>query len=108
MATRTLALQSPKVRGAFVAVRVGARRGIVPSGAVEQRQAVWQLMVQMGAAGRWDIALVGVSPVQAAVDATVDVAGEGGVVQHMSIHLSRWIEVSRGVEFWEWGREKSD
>lgn len=88
-----IALPGAAGQGAVVAVWVAA--GVQAAGAVEQRQAVGEFMMEVVAALRQDGAAVAVAPVHAAVD--VGGAGQRRVLQDVAVHLRRLVQVAGGV-----------
>lgn len=75
---------------------VGVVGGVHAPGAVEQRQAVGHLVVQVVAA---------LGQHGAAVAVAVEAAGPGqrGVLQHVTVHLRRLVQIARGVILCEEG-----
>lgn len=90
---RVIALPSVAGQGAVVAVRVA--RGVKATGAVEQRQAIGQFVMEVVAALRQDGATVTVATMHGAVD--VGGAGQRRVLQDVAVHLRRLVKVAWGV-----------
>lgn len=99
---RVVALPGAVGQRAVVAVGVSGREQA--AGAVEQRQGVGQLVVQVVAALGQQRAAVAVAAVHAAVDAAR--AGQRGVLQHVAVHLSRLVQVAGGVVLCSRGRRR--
>ena len=83
-------------QGAIVAVWVARR--VHCDRAVQQCQAVCQLVVEVMTALGQHGPIVPVAPVDAAVDATG--GRQSGVLQNVAIHLGRLVQVARGVVFY--------
>lgn len=90
---RVIALRGVAGQGAVVAVWVA--RGVQATGAVEQRQAIGEFMMEVVAALRQDGATVAVATVHAAVD--VGGARQRRVLQDVAVHLRRLVQVAGRV-----------
>ena len=97
---RVLAVAGAAGQRAVVAVREQA------AGAVEQRQAVGEFVVEVVAA----LGQHGAAVPVAAVDAAVDAAGAGqrGVLQDVAVHLGRLVQVTGGVILCSRGGDDGD
>ena len=93
---RVLVLHGVPGQGAIVAVWVARR--VHADRAVQQCQAVWQLVVEVMTALGQHGPVVPVAPVDAPVDATG--ARKSGVLQDVAVHLRRLVQVARGVVFY--------
>lgn len=85
----------PGVAGQGAVVAVWVAPGVQAAGAVEQRQAIGEFMMEVVAALRQDGAAVAVATVHAAVD--VGGAWQRRVLQDVAVHLRRLIQVAWGV-----------
>lgn len=95
MVVRVRVIALPSVAGQSAVVAAWVARVVQAAGAVEQRQAVGQFVMEVVAALREDRAAVAVATVHAAVD--VGGAGQGRVLQDMAVHLRWLVQVARGV-----------
>lgn len=85
---RVLAVAVAVGQGAIVAARVEA------AGAVEQRQAIGEFVVEV-VASLGNEGTMAVPPRDAAID--VARAGQRGVLENMAVHFSRLVQVPRRV-----------